>query len=89
MKPIIGVTSNLDDHNLSVSMDNIHSLINAGAVPIVVPNLLDDDQNEKLAETLDGLLLTGGGTSTQHYLVKNPIKSWAVFVRKEMHSKSA
>ncbi|KAF0825679.1 gamma-glutamyl-gamma-aminobutyrate hydrolase family protein [Cytobacillus firmus] len=61
MKPIIGVTSNLDDHNLSVSMDNIHSLINAGAVPVVVPNMLDDDKIEKLAETLDGLLLTGGG----------------------------
>ncbi|KML43595.1 gamma-glutamyl-gamma-aminobutyrate hydrolase family protein [Cytobacillus firmus] len=61
MKPIIGVTSNLDDHTLSVSMDNIHSLLNAGAVPVVVPNLLDDEKVEKLAETLDGLLLTGGG----------------------------
>lgn len=89
MKPIIGVTSNLDDQQLSVSMDNIPSLLHAGAVPIVIPNLLEDDKIEKLAETLDGLLLTGGGTSTQPYLVKNPIKSWAVFVLKEIHSKSA
>lgn len=61
MKPIIGVTSNLDDTQLSVSMDNIHSLLNAGAIPIVLPNLLEDGKIEKLAEEMDGLLLTGGG----------------------------
>ncbi|PAE26654.1 MULTISPECIES: gamma-glutamyl-gamma-aminobutyrate hydrolase family protein [Bacillaceae] len=61
MKPIIGVTSSLEAHRLSVSLDNINSLVNAGAVPTVVPNLLDEENIMQLAETLDGLLVTGGG----------------------------
>ncbi|MBT2689384.1 gamma-glutamyl-gamma-aminobutyrate hydrolase family protein [Bacillus sp. ISL-47] len=61
MKPVIGVTSDLHDQLLSLSMDNIISLINAEAVPIVLPNLLDEENADQLTETMDGLLVTGGG----------------------------
>lgn len=61
MKPVIGVTSNLNDGLLSLSMSNIHALTEAGGVPMILPNLLDEATIDVLAQKLDGLLLTGGG----------------------------
>lgn len=60
MKPIIGITSDLEGRHLSVSMDNINSVVGAGAVPIVLPNLLDEENIDLLVEKMDGLLITGG-----------------------------
>jgi putative glutamine amidotransferase len=62
MKPIIGVTSSLkDDQLLTLSLDNTDSVTKAGGVPIILPNLLDPEQVERIADQIDGLLLTGGG----------------------------
>ncbi|TQR21280.1 gamma-glutamyl-gamma-aminobutyrate hydrolase family protein [Psychrobacillus vulpis] len=58
MKPVIGISSNLKEQVLSVSMDNIHAVMEFGGVPIVLPNM---EEIESIAETIDGLLLTGGG----------------------------
>jgi putative glutamine amidotransferase len=61
MRPVIGVTSNLQDQLLSLSMSNIDALTESGAVPMVLPNLLDEDSVDVLVKKLDGLLVTGGG----------------------------
>ncbi|OHX44674.1 MULTISPECIES: gamma-glutamyl-gamma-aminobutyrate hydrolase family protein [Cytobacillus] len=61
MKPTIGVTSNLNDQLLTLSMDNIDALTESGAVPIVVPNYLVEENINQLIEKIDGLLVTGGG----------------------------
>ena len=60
MRTIIGVSSNLKEDLLSVPMSNIRAITQFGGVPIVLPNLVGDEI-EKIAETIDGLLLTGGG----------------------------
>ncbi|PLR81470.1 gamma-glutamyl-gamma-aminobutyrate hydrolase [Bacillus canaveralius] len=61
MNPIIGVTSNLIDQQLCVSMDNIDALTGTDAVPLVLPNLLDMAMINSIAGRLDGLLVSGGG----------------------------
>ena len=60
MKPIIGISSNLKEHILSVSTDNIHAITEFGGVPIVLPNV-KKDAIESVVGMIDGLLLTGGG----------------------------
>lgn len=60
MKPVIGITSDLQGRYLSLTMDNINSIVGAGAVPIALPNLLDEENIDLLLERIDGLLVTGG-----------------------------
>ncbi len=60
MKPIIGVSSNLTEHILSVSTDNTQAVTRFGGVPIVLPNM-EKGVTESIANLIDGLLLTGGG----------------------------
>jgi putative glutamine amidotransferase len=62
LKPIIGVTSSIKEgKTLTTGMDNAHSIIKAGGVPLVLPSVTDESVLERLATTLDGLLVTGGG----------------------------
>lgn len=62
MKPIIGVTSSIKEgRTLTTGMDNAYSIIQAGGVPLVLPSVTDVSVLERLAATLDGLLVTGGG----------------------------
>lgn len=62
MKPIIGVTSSIKEgKTLTTGMDNARSVIRAGGAPVVLPSVTDESVIERLAETLDGLLVTGGG----------------------------
>ena len=60
MKPIIGISSSLNEHVLSVPIDYINAITKFGGVPIILPNL-QEDAIESIVELLDGLLLTGGG----------------------------
>lgn len=59
MKPLIGITSNLQDGVLSLSMDNVQAIIGAGGVPLVLPNVPPEAAEEELVYTIDGLLVTG------------------------------
>lgn len=62
MKPIIGITTSLQDERMiTLSHDNVDSVIQAGGVPIILPNLLDSEHIERVAKQIDGLLVTGGG----------------------------
>jgi putative glutamine amidotransferase len=62
MKPIIGITTSLQDEKLiTLSHDNVDSITQAGGVPFILPNLLKDDEVERAAQQIDGLLVTGGG----------------------------
>ena len=60
MKPIIGISSNLNEHVLTVSTDYIQAITNFGGVPLIIPNI-QGDAIDSIVELLDGLLLTGGG----------------------------
>lgn len=59
---MIGITSNLSkESSLTINQDNILSIIEAHGVPFVLPNISDVAAIDRMAETIDGLLLTGGG----------------------------
>jgi putative glutamine amidotransferase len=60
LKPIIGISSSLNEHVLSVPIDYIQAITKFGGVPIILPNL-QEDAIESIVQLLDGLLLTGGG----------------------------
>ncbi|MET1013913.1 MAG: gamma-glutamyl-gamma-aminobutyrate hydrolase family protein [Paenisporosarcina sp.] len=72
MKPIIGVSTNLKNQVLSVSTDYLQAITAFGGVPIVLPNLREDDINS-VALLLDGLLLTGGGDIDPTLFDEEPI----------------
>ncbi|WP_067724630.1 gamma-glutamyl-gamma-aminobutyrate hydrolase family protein [Oceanobacillus damuensis] len=62
MKKIIGITTDIKNEKLlTTGLDNIKSIVKSGAVPVVLPNLDDEDSINQLAELIDGLLVTGGG----------------------------
>lgn len=72
LKPTIGVSTNLKDHVLSVSTDYLDGITSFGGLPIVLPNLNDEDV-QSIALLLDGLLLTGGGDVDPTLFFEEPI----------------
>ncbi|WP_307552352.1 MULTISPECIES: gamma-glutamyl-gamma-aminobutyrate hydrolase family protein [unclassified Paenibacillus] len=61
LKPIIGITSNIREEKLlTTGISNIHAIVKGGGVPIVLPNLSDESMIDRLADSIDGLLVTGG-----------------------------
>ncbi|MBM7619632.1 putative glutamine amidotransferase [Bacillus tianshenii] len=61
-KPIIGITSHVElDYRHSLSNDYIQAVIQAGGIPVILPIGGVDSDTAKLADKLDGLVLSGGG----------------------------
>lgn len=62
MKPIIGITSSIakDETSHRVYSHNINAVVHAGGVPVLLPNISDEQMIKQLAKQMDGLLGTGG-----------------------------
>lgn len=61
MRPLIGISTVMTEKKtLTVHEVNFKRIIEAGGVPLMLPNTLDEETIAIYAETLDGLLLTGG-----------------------------
>lgn len=62
MKPLIGITSSIEisDASYMVSSDNVAAIIEAGGLPVILPPLLEVSNIDQIAQTIDGLYLTGG-----------------------------
>lgn len=62
MKPLIGITSSMEvgkrDHSIGAS--NVDAITRAGGIPIVLPNILEEDNIREIANRIDGLFVTGG-----------------------------
>lgn len=62
MQPIIGITASIKDNKkTTINNDNYQAITQSLGIPVILPNLLKEDEIEGLANTIDGLLLTGGG----------------------------
>lgn len=62
MSPIIGVTPSMrEEQTLAVHRANTDVLIQAGGTPVILPYTNRSDVLSRLADGMDGLLLTGGG----------------------------
>lgn len=73
MKPIIGISCSMGQSIISMTMENrpqlqhrlndtyIQAIVEAGGIPVMLPNLADISVIEELVARLDGVLLSGGG----------------------------
>lgn len=73
-KPIIGITGNFDNGNMSLAPGYYTSILKAGGIPFVIPPYDEDDVLANLLDKVDGLLLSGGGDINPLYLQEEPIK---------------
>lgn len=60
LKPIIGVTASVEEDKESISKDNLRSIINSGGIPFVITSEYNKSDVYQIAESIDGLYLTGG-----------------------------
>lgn len=60
MKPVIGITSNIDSTTHSLQNTYIQAVIDGGGVPFIIPTGVENDV-QQITTLLDGLLITGGG----------------------------
>lgn len=73
-KPIIGITGNFDNGNMSLAPGYYTSILKAGGIPFVISPCDEDDVLANLLDKVDGLLLSGGGDINPLYLQEEPIK---------------
>lgn len=65
MKPIIGITSDMDEQILRLRLDYVTAIVKSGGVPVVLSTAMDDIS--RIADIIDGLLLSGGGDILPEY----------------------
>jgi putative glutamine amidotransferase len=77
-KPIIGITSNLEEHQLSVrnKIDlpaaYIDAVLSARGIPIILPVLESKQNLRELYDRIDGLVLIGGRDVSPHFYQQSP-----------------
>ena len=57
-KPLIGITADIESEQLKLKKDYIRAVTDAGGLPFIIAPTKDA---VSIADTIDGLLLTGGG----------------------------
>ncbi len=70
--PLIGITGNFSDGNLSLAQGYYQSVIRAGGVPLIIPPYEDTDLLINTLDILDGILLSGGGDINPLFLGEEP-----------------
>ena len=71
-KPLIGITVNYTDGNASLSERYYKQVEAAGGVPLFIPPLTDHAVIADTLESIDGLLLTGGGDINPLWMGEEP-----------------
>ena len=73
MRPIIGISCSMGQSISSMNMENrpqlqhrmndtyVNAVLAAGGIPVILPNVEDVSLIPELVESLDGILLSGGG----------------------------
>lgn len=71
---VIGITGNFSDGNLMLAPGYYTSILQAGAIPFVIPPFDDTETLVNLLDEVDGILLTGGADINPLFLNEEPIK---------------
>ena len=72
--PVIGVTANFSDGNCSLADGYCTSVLRAGGVPLIIPPYEERDALLSTLESVDGILLTGGGDINPLFLGEEPVE---------------
>lgn len=70
--PVIGITANQKEDTSRVANHYVKSVINAGGIPLVIPQCGDLSLLSETIERIDALLLTGGGDISPELLGQEP-----------------
>ena len=71
--PLIGISANFENGNSCIEHSYVISILQAGAIPVLLPVHNDIETLRKTIETLDGLMLTGGGDINPLYGNEEPL----------------
>ncbi|HEX8947920.1 MAG TPA: gamma-glutamyl-gamma-aminobutyrate hydrolase family protein, partial [Dissulfurispiraceae bacterium] len=69
MKPLIGITSDLDDELFRLKRGYVSAIADNGGLPLILPPCASNagDETKRIAGMIDGLLLSGGGDLPPEY----------------------
>ena len=71
--PLIGITGNLGERGCELSEGYYLSVLKAGGTPVCIPPHADKEALVTLLQTLDGIILSGGGDINPLLLGEEPI----------------
>lgn len=75
MRPLIGISAGMTEkRTVTVHEINFKRIVEAGGAPFILPNTLDEKTIEIYAESLHGLLLTGGPDLDPLIFDEEPLK---------------
>jgi len=60
-RPIVGITGNYDEQTCKLGEGYYESVVAAGGIPVIIPPVADKDTLVNTLETIDALILSGGG----------------------------
>ncbi|MCM3744763.1 gamma-glutamyl-gamma-aminobutyrate hydrolase family protein [Sporosarcina luteola] len=72
MKPIIGITSNIDSTAHKLQNTYIQAVITGGGIPFIIPTGVESDVRQ-ITKLLDGLIISGGGDMNPHLFNEEPL----------------
>ncbi len=83
MKPVIGITADMDNETFKLRQDYVSAVASSGGLPLIIAPVRDDIS--QIAGMIDGLLLSGGDDLLPEYLgeeISVPLEKFK-FVKKE------
>ena len=72
--PIIGITGNYDTGKCTLLEGYYRSVLEAGGTPLIIPPCEDTDAMVSLLDSVDALILSGGGDINPLYLGEEPLR---------------
>ena len=73
--PVIGITGNVNEGNLSLLSGYFKSIVAAGGIPMVIPPYEDTGLMIDMLNRVDGLLLSGGADINPLFLNEEPVEA--------------
>lgn len=73
MKPLIGITGNFGDKGCELAKGYYQSILAAGGSPVVIPPYMDEQALLALLDSLDAIVLSGGGDLNPLLVGEEPI----------------
>ena len=73
--PVIGITGNVTEGNLSLLSGYFKSIVAAGGIPMVIPPYEDTNLMIEMLNRVDGLLLSGGADVNPLFLNEEPVEA--------------
>ena len=72
-KPRIGISANHKDDLSCIADTYVNSVVKAGGAPVLIPVITDEEALTEIIDSLDGLILSGGGDINPLFLHEEPI----------------